>query len=153
MTVHLLDEAIISQAGIYEVNQIDLDTFVELVWEAGEAGNLKNYICKKDRPEIIQTVCRINLKDMRVDQTGLKDGDKLLIAKPLKGITLADRAVMKRRGEQLTIEDFEFSVAFILKRNWGCQHFTHKIIPITNNTPKKLKKVIGTNVSTTESFQ
>ena len=108
MTVHLLDEAIMPQAGFYELKQIDLDTFVELVREAGEAGNLKNYIYQNERLEIIQTICRINLGDMRVDQTGFKDGDKLMVARPLKGVTLTDKVLMRRRGEHLKVEDFEF---------------------------------------------
>lgn len=108
MIVHLLNAAVMPHAGFYELKQIDVSTFVELVREASEAGNLRHYIGYKETLEIIQTICRLNLGDINVAQTELKNGDRFLVVRLRRRLTPEEKVRTVKQGATLTVEDFDF---------------------------------------------
>lgn len=108
MTVHLLNAAVMPHSGFYELRQVDVNEFVELVREASEAGELKHYIGYEETLEIVETICRLKLGDTNVEQTEFKDGDRFLVVRLRRRLTQDEKIRTVRMGATLTVEDFDF---------------------------------------------
>lgn len=110
-TVHLLNAAVMPQAGYYHIEDIDKETFAKEIEEAYSAGTLIQYIFYQDTLTLIEQLTGIDLGKTNIDEVILEDNDIFLI------IRLTRRGNQKRikrqraRGEthEIDISDFCFS--------------------------------------------
>lgn len=91
MTVHLLNAAVMPQPGFYELRDIPIDTFIDAVREASEAGTLKHHIGYEETLRMVEDLCKLTLGDINVAETKLTDGDALLIVKLRRRTVARDR--------------------------------------------------------------
>lgn len=110
-TVHLLNAAVMPQAGHYHIEDIDKETFAKEVQKAYSDRTLIQYIFYEDTLTLIEQLTGIDLGKTNIDEVTLEDNDMFLI------IRLTRRGNQKRikrqraRGEthEIDISDFCFS--------------------------------------------
>lgn len=107
--IHLLNAAVMPQAGFYELQRISLATFTEEVSEAAADENFKHYIGYQNTLELIESLTGVDLGKINVDQTELADGDIFYVARLRRRVSPASKRVATRSdADALEISDFDF---------------------------------------------
>ena len=107
-TIHLLNAAVMPNAGIYHLDQISPDAFKASVIDAHKNGILKHYIGYETTLDLVRWWIGINLGSINVDQTEMRDSDTFLVLRLRRRVSPS--AKIRTRGEhaRLEIEDFDF---------------------------------------------
>ena len=108
MTVHLLNARVFPQAGFYQIDQIDVHTFVKNVREADADGTLTHYIGYDNTLDVIEALTGLDLGGTNVQQTELRAGDVLLYASLHRRVAPGEKIRNRRDGDALVVEDFDF---------------------------------------------
>jgi len=108
MTYHLLNAAMMPQAGNYKMSQLTPQQFAYHARKANGEHTLKSYIGYPSTAKILSELTGFDIPVNR-DQTRLQNGDVLLIAK-LK-YRVQNAALKKTDAVDPTIDDFEFYFA------------------------------------------
>ena len=110
MTVHLLNSAVMPQAGFYELQEIDASEFATLVQEAHEKGHLQHHISFLDRTTLafLERLTGIHLEKRHWHHSitynfEITDGDTFLV------MSFKYRIIPHhRRSDGPRLSDFEF---------------------------------------------
>ena len=101
--VHLLNSAVMPQAGSYRLYEITADEFRMLVHEAKTTGKLKHYIAYQSTLAFVQHLIGLDMGETNGDKTIFEDGDRFYV------IRLKYRvAPWEKKNDNPNVEDFEF---------------------------------------------
>lgn len=107
-TIHLLNAAVMPNAGIYRLEQITPDEFKSSVVDAHKKGSLKHYIGYETTLELVRWWVGINLGNINVDQTEMADGDAFLVLRLRRRVSASTKVRTRGEHARLEIEDFDF---------------------------------------------
>ena len=107
-TVHLLNAAVMPNAGVYHLEQVTPDEFKAGVIAAHQAGSLKHYIGYDNTMDLVHSWVGVDLGGTNVDQTEMADGETFLILRLRRRVSGSEKVRTRTEHARLKIEDFDF---------------------------------------------
>lgn len=120
-TVHLLNAAVMPQAGHYHIEDIDIETFAKEIEKAYSAGTLIQYIAYQDTLTLIEQLTGIDLGDINFDELVMADKDTFLVVRLTRRGNQKHIKRQRARGRphEIDISDFCFSRGLYRKPSVG----------------------------------
>lgn len=115
MTIHLLNAAVMPHRGIYELDEMRIDEFIEAVQAAAASGLLQHWIGYEETLRLVEDLCDVDLGEINVGETKLCDGDTFLVVKLRRRTVARDRKSTRVRtvhagegGARMNVLDYVF---------------------------------------------